>query len=120
LRRQRAAIDVVPLVDTTEDWPCLNLSLLDPLLQRLDRPTDQNSMRLVFRRGRLGTAEVDGKAGKERGGSIPRIGVHWLLVDKILDPKVGDFRAPAAAGGKGGQQKRPIANIDQPIAGTGS
>lgn len=53
------------LVDTTEDWPCLNFCLPDPLLQSFDRTPDQDGMGLVFYIGRLGAVEVECQAGRE-------------------------------------------------------
>lgn len=53
----------------------------------------------------------------EEGGGTSRIGMHRFLVDQIFYAKVGNFGAPAANGSEREEQQRPIAKIDQTIAG---
>lgn len=119
LWRQRPPIDIAPLVDAAEHRSRVDPGLHQPLLERFDRPTNQNDVRAVVGSCRLGAAESDGETRQERGGGIPRIGMHRLLVDQILYPQVRDLGAPAAAGGKGGQQQGAIAKIDAAVASTG-
>ena len=38
---------------------------------------------------------------------------------RILDPKRGDLRPSAAAGGEGGEEDRPVADINLTVAGAG-
>jgi hypothetical protein len=82
-------MDVSPLVDTTKDRPGLDPGFLDSLPQYFDRPADQDDIRRVIGRRRLGTAETDGLAGQERGGRISPTGMHRPLVDQILDAQIG-------------------------------
>lgn len=57
LRRQRRPIDIASLVDAPEHRSGIDSGFLDPPLQRFDRPTNQNDVRAVVRRCRLGAAE---------------------------------------------------------------
>jgi hypothetical protein len=86
LRRQRPPLDGAPLINAAEDRSGFDLRRDNPLLQGLNRTANENGMDPVFDRRRLGTADTERQTRKERGGSIPRIGVHCFLVDKILDP----------------------------------
>ena len=61
----------------------------------------------IFVQGSFGPSGSFGSAGT------------GILVDQLFDPQGRNFAAATAAGGKGRQQKRAVANVDQAIAGAG-
>ena len=65
-----------------------------------------------------GRAGLSGRAVLAPSG-IFRIGRHRVLLDELLDPQRGDLAAAAAAGGKGGEQKGAVADVDEAVAGAG-
>ena len=116
LRIEALAVDMAPAVNAAEQRAGSDVGALEPVLQGDDRFSDENDALVFVRRRGLGAAEADCEAGQERGIGVRRIGENGFFLNEVLDAQRRHLAAPPPAGGKGKEQQRAVADIDQSVA----
>ena len=116
---QRPSVQIAPAIDAAEHRAFGDAAASSHSRRAsTGRPTSSTTASLIGFGG-LGAAELDFCAGQFGAVGLLRIDRYRILVDQLLDAQGGHLAAATAAGRKGREQKRAVANVDQAIAAAG-